>query len=127
MTSAPLQPCKPQPCKLLPCRSWFARAFAAVLTTATVACTALALAAAPPASNETAARHALVVTSDTSAYCRTLSSALDARAPLPREVSDLKAQGEGMCDQGQVRGGIAQLRRALLVLNRASQQGEPDQ
>ncbi|WP_428390962.1 hypothetical protein [Lichenicoccus sp.] len=95
------------------------------MTTATIACTALALAAAPPPSNEMAG-HALVVTSDTGAYCRTLSSALDARAPLPREVRDLKTQGEGMCDQGKVRGGIAQLRRALLVLNRASQQSEPE-
>ena len=127
MNSAPLQPCTPQPGK-----QWGARAAAVIVATATLAWTALALGAAPAPANGTGASgtgagHPLVVTSDTSAYCRTLSAALDSRAPLPREVRELKAQGEGMCDQGQVRGGISQLRRALLVLNRSSQQGASDQ
>ncbi len=58
----------------------------------------------------------LVVTSDTSAYCRTLSEMIAARRPLPREVRELKSQGDGMCQQGEIRGGITRLRRALLVL-----------
>ena len=60
---------------------------------------------------------ALVVTSDTSVYCRRLSAAVEAHGKLPVEVSELKAEGDGMCEQGQVRGGIARLRRALLVLH----------
>ena len=59
----------------------------------------------------------MIVTSDSSAYCRTLSAAIDAHGVLPREVSDLKAEGDGLCGAGQVRGGIARLRRALMVLH----------
>ena len=60
----------------------------------------------------------MVVTTDSSAYCRTLSDAIDAHGNLPREVRELKAQGDGMCDEGRVRGGIVRLRRALLILNK---------
>ena len=67
----------------------------------------------------------MIVTSDSSAYCRTLSAAIDAHGVLPREVSDLKAEGDGLCGAGQVRGGIARLRRALMVLHQAAPADEP--
>ena len=59
----------------------------------------------------------MIVTSDSSAYCRTLSTAIAAHGALPREISDLKAEGDELCSEGQVRGGITRLRRALMVLN----------
>ncbi len=62
------------------------------------------------------AADAMVITTDSDAYCRTLSRAIDAHGALPREVSDLERQGEGLCGEGKVRSGIVRLRRALLVL-----------
>ncbi len=67
----------------------------------------------------------IIVTSDSRAYCRTLSIAIEAHGPLPREVSDLKAEGDGLCGEGQVRGGIARLRRALMVLHQDPPAGAP--
>lgn len=69
----------------------------------------------------------MIVTSDSGAYCRTLSGAIEAHGTLSREVSELKTQGDGLCDEGQIRSGINRLRRALLVLTHGNMQpGEPD-
>ena len=69
----------------------------------------------------------MIVTSDSGAYCRTLSGAIEAHGTLSREVSELKTQGDGLCDEGQIRSGINRLRRALLVLtHRNVPPGEPD-
>ena len=65
---------------------------------------------------------AMIVTSDSSAYCHTLSGAIEAHGALPREVRDLKMEGDGLCSGGHVRGGIARLRRALLVLHKDTDQ-----
>ncbi|TLU72933.1 hypothetical protein [Lichenicoccus roseus] len=62
----------------------------------------------------------LVITTDSDAYCQTLTKAIDGHRPLPREVSDLERQGQALCGSGRVRSGIVRLRRALLVL-----QGSP--
>ncbi len=70
-------------------------------------------------------RHILVITSDSAPYCRALCEAIDARGRLPREVSELRTQGEAMCRHGQVRGGLARLRRALLVLQDARADAPP--
>lgn len=71
-----------------------------------------------PDADPTADTGTMVITSDSSAYCRTLSGLLEAHGTLPREVRELKAQGDGLCEMGRVRGGIARLRRALLVLHK---------
>ncbi len=64
-----------------------------------------------------AAQAPMVVTSDTDAYCETLSHQLDEHAdPLPQPVANLREQGQQMCANGQVRSGINRLRRALLAL-----------
>lgn len=68
---------------------------------------------------------AMIVTSDSSAYCHTLSDAIQAHGALPREVRDLKLEGDGLCNAGHVRGGIVRLRRALLVLHKETDAGEP--
>jgi len=59
----------------------------------------------------------MVVTTDSRDYCRTLSSAIERHKSLPVEVRELKAEGDGLCREGRIRGGITRLRRALLVLN----------
>nr|WP_294557412.1 hypothetical protein [uncultured Rhodopila sp.] len=61
------------------------------------------------------------VTSDTPEYCQYLHTRVDsqvhlASTPPPREVTDLSAEGERMCEHGQTRGGIMRLRRALWLL-----------
>jgi hypothetical protein len=67
-----------------------------------------------------------LVTSDTPQYCLQLLDQVSAMvrlasAPPPQEVSLLSSEGQRMCDQGQTRGGIVRLRRALMLL--AKQEG----
>ena len=61
------------------------------------------------------------VTSDTPQYCLQLLDRVSelvsvAGAPPPQEVTFLSAEGERMCGQGQTRGGILRLRRALMLM-----------
>src|SRR4029077_5967576 len=61
------------------------------------------------------------VTSDTPEYCMQLLnriSELARMAPLPppTEVASLSMEGQRMCRQGQTRGGLLRLRRALALL-----------
>lgn len=66
----------------------------------------------------------LIVTTDTPQYCLHLLdevSELMRLAPSPPpEVSSLSTEGQRMCGEGQTRGGIMRLRRALLLLKRRS-------
>nr|WP_294503940.1 hypothetical protein [uncultured Rhodopila sp.] len=75
----------------------------------------------PVAAQQTDDSGPLEVTTDTPEYCQYLHSRVDsqvhlASAPPSREVTDLSAEGERMCEHGQTRGGIMRLRRALLLL-----------
>jgi len=60
------------------------------------------------------------VTTDTPQYCLQLldqvSEEVRVSAHPPQEVSNLSTEGQRMCDQGQTRGGIMRLRRALVLL-----------
>jgi hypothetical protein len=61
------------------------------------------------------------VISDTPEYCLRLLDRVSelvrlASAPPPREVTSLSSEGQRMCDQGQTRGGILRLRRALMLM-----------
>jgi hypothetical protein len=61
------------------------------------------------------------ITSDTPEYCLHLLDRVSALvnvapAPPPQEVTALSAEGQRMCDHGQVRGGIMRLRHALLLM-----------
>jgi hypothetical protein len=61
------------------------------------------------------------VTSDTPEYCfrlfdRVSEMVRGARVPPPQEVTFLSSEGQRMCDQGQTRGGILRLRRALMMM-----------
>jgi hypothetical protein len=63
------------------------------------------------------------VTTDTPQYCLTLldrvSELVRASIHPPDEVTSLSAEGQRMCDQGQTRGGIMRLRRALVLLRQS--------
>jgi hypothetical protein len=64
-----------------------------------------------------------IVTSDSPEYCGELMSRFTgmskaAAMPPPTEAAQLLEEGERMCGQGQTRGGIQRLRRALLILRR---------
>lgn len=68
----------------------------------------------------------MAVTSDTPEYCTTLQQLANA-APSPApEVRRLIAEGQDMCDRGEVRGGIARLRRALVVERHHAPAGNSD-
>lgn len=70
----------------------------------------------------------MVVTTDTDAYCETLSRQIDAYGrDLPRMVAELRSQGLRLCAGGQVRGGINRLRRALVVLREPAEHDDQDQ
>ncbi len=60
------------------------------------------------------------VTTDTPQYCLQLldevSELVRIKANPPEEVSNLSTEGQRMCVQGQTRGGIMRLRRALVLL-----------
>ena len=62
------------------------------------------------------------VTSDTPEYCLHLLDRVSemvrvASSPPPQEVTFLSSEGQRMCDQGQTRGGILRLRRALMLMS----------
>ncbi|MDE2517050.1 MAG: hypothetical protein KGL12_13565 [Rhodospirillales bacterium] len=62
-----------------------------------------------------------VVTTDTPEYCLRLLDHVSelvraAPPPPPAEAVMLSAEGQRMCNQGQTRGGIMRLRRALMIL-----------
>jgi len=64
------------------------------------------------------------VISDTPEYCLRLADRLSelARAapnPPPYEVTSLSIEGQRMCNQGQTRGGLLRLRRALALMLQA--------
>ena len=60
------------------------------------------------------------VTTDTPQYCLQLldrvSALVRVRTNPPQEVTYLSTEGQRMCDQGQTKGGIMRLRRALVLL-----------
>lgn len=57
----------------------------------------------------------MAVTSDTAAYCATLERLAGTASNPAADVRRLIAEGQEMCDRGEIRGGIASLRRALVV------------
>lgn len=62
----------------------------------------------------------LVVTTDTPQYCMHLLDQVSELMRLvpapPPDVTNLSTEGQRMCGQGQTRGGIMRLRRALVLL-----------
>ena len=60
------------------------------------------------------------VTTDTLEYCLQLHGRVDemvrVAATPPPELTSLATEGRRLCEQGQLRGGILRLRRALMLL-----------
>ena len=56
------------------------------------------------------------VTTDTPEYCTHLEVTVMSHPNPPPDVKHLLLEGHLLCDHGQVREGIAHLRRALLIL-----------
>ena len=56
------------------------------------------------------------LTTDTPTYCAQLARQVAERHSALLDVQRLLAEGREMCEQGQVRGGIRRLRRALVML-----------
>ena len=66
------------------------------------------------------------VITDTPEYCLQLLDRVSemvrvAGSPPPQAVTFLSTEGQRMCDQGQTRGGILRLRRALMLMMHASE------
>lgn len=69
------------------------------------------------------------VLTDTPAYCLQLRLMVQdvlrqATAPPPWGVAMLAADGERMCEQGMIHGGVTRLRRALLLLGASPARGD---
>ena len=84
-------------------------------------CIASGVAPAPVAGQASPER----ITTDTPQYClRLLDRVSEAMhsltAPPPEDVTSLSTEGQRMCNQGQTRGGILRLRRALVLLRDGS-------
>jgi hypothetical protein len=56
------------------------------------------------------------ILSDTPEYCVQLEHRIRQQGNLPPEVRQLVREGHQQCDHGQVRLGIAHLRRAIMIL-----------
>ncbi len=62
---------------------------------------------------------------DTPQYCAELSSEVEQErqalvSPAPAEIEQLAEEGRRLCAMGQVRGGVIRLRRAMVLLAKAS-------
>jgi hypothetical protein len=69
------------------------------------------------------------VTSDTPEYCARLLDRISelartAPGPPPYEVTSLSLEGQRMCRQGQTRGGLVRLRRALALMLQRGEEPE---
>ena len=60
----------------------------------------------------------IMLTSDTPEYCVQLAKQVADRHSTMPDVVRLLQAGRDMCEQGEVRHGIRQLRRALVILHR---------
>ena len=65
------------------------------------------------------------LTTDTPAYCAQLVRQVAERHSASLDVQRLLAEGREMCENGEVRGGIRRLRRALVLLHHRAVREEP--
>ncbi len=64
----------------------------------------------------TRAQQVPAITSDTLDYCVHLATEIAQAPSPPDQAKELLAQGEQMCRNGEIRGGISRLRRAMMML-----------
>jgi hypothetical protein len=65
------------------------------------------------------------ILSDTPEYCVQLERRIRQQLTLPPEVRELLKEGHQQCDHGQVRLGIAHLRRAIMILKHRTMLAPP--
>ena len=65
------------------------------------------------------------LTTDTPAYCSQLVRQVAERHSPLNDVQRLLAEGREMCENGEIRGGIRRLRRALVLLHHRMIRDEP--
>ena len=82
----------------------------------------LTLAVSPAAAQEAPP---ITVTSDTVEYCTQLARQVAERHSTLPDVTRLLDEGRDLCEQGEVRHGIRQIRRALVMLHRKHRDEEP--
>ncbi len=58
------------------------------------------------------------VTTDTSDYCAALAAQVRSAQSQSADVLRLSSEGEAMCRQGMIIGGLHRLRRALAILRK---------
>ena len=63
-----------------------------------------------------AADEPVSVTTDTAGYCLMLANRLERDGDMPALARALWLQGRSMCEHGQVRSGLARLRRAIMIV-----------
>ncbi|WP_158745927.1 hypothetical protein [Acidisphaera sp. L21] len=63
----------------------------------------------------------MTVTTDTPEYCLGLAGRMDAQGSMTPNARVLWERGRTMCEHGHVRGGLARLRRAMLVMRGAAE------
>ncbi len=66
------------------------------------------------------------VTTDTAAYCTLLGRKMDSERGAAFDAIALDDQGKALCARGEIRAGIAQLRRALLTMRAENQMRTPE-
>ncbi len=55
------------------------------------------------------------ITSDTPAYCEQLATKMNTLGSMPPRAHALWLQGQALCERGQIRAGLARLRRAMII------------
>ncbi len=63
----------------------------------------------------------MTVTTDTPEYCISLADHMDAMGQMTPNARVLWQRGRSMCEHGHVRGGLARLRRAMMVMRGAAE------
>ncbi len=64
----------------------------------------------------TRAQSPMTVTTDTSGYCLSLARRMEDAGAMPPQVRVLWQEGRDMCQRGHIRGGLARLRRAMMIV-----------
>ncbi len=62
------------------------------------------------------------ITSDTPAYCEQLAKKMNALGTMPPHAHALWQQGRALCERGQIRAGLARLRRAMIIVRNGDSQ-----
>ena len=63
----------------------------------------------------------MTVTTDTPEYCLSLAAHMESQGEMTPNARVLWQRGRSMCEHGHIRGGLARLRRAMMVIRGAAE------